>query len=121
MDYIELPDQLGGANYVTLRIPRDSQLPTIDGQWRRMEDGTIEASYTRHQLIEAVRAGIEIKLGQAMVRLERGEQMITEAQQAGNDEEAQRLAMHYASVLGEVAHLYDVRAICRASLEQSKK
>jgi hypothetical protein len=117
---IELPDQLkedGKQIYVTLLLPEDSPMPTIDGQWKRREDGNIEASYTRYQLRQAVWAGLVIKIGQVEDRLERGEQMIREAQEAGERERAEELGRHYAALLEEIARLLDAEAQCRASFD----
>lgn len=35
---------------VVLRLPSDSKLPTVRGQWRRLEDGRLEAGYDLEQL-----------------------------------------------------------------------
>lgn len=35
---------------ITVRWPRESNVPTIRGQWRRLSDGRIEATYTRDEL-----------------------------------------------------------------------
>lgn len=121
---IELPDQLrenGEQIYITLLLPEDSPMPTIDGQWQRREDGGVEASYTRYQLFESVRAGLAIKIGKAKDRLEQGEQMIREAQEDDDQQRAKELAQHYAALLEEIAHLLDTRAECHASFEQAKK
>lgn len=35
---------------ITIRWPRDLKMPTPRGQWQRLEDGKIQASYTRDEL-----------------------------------------------------------------------
>jgi len=123
-DYVELPDQLsddGDEIYVTLLVPEDSLLPTIRGQWQRLDDGRIEAQYTRPQLIDAVQAGLAIRLGQLQERLDHGEQLIAAAQASGDQPQAEQLAEHYAGLLQQIARLLDAQAICRASLNQPEK
>lgn len=55
-EYENVCDQLASRSWstVTLDLPADSKLPTIDGQRQELEDGTVRATYTREQLKEAL-------------------------------------------------------------------
>lgn len=39
---------------ITIRWQADSKIPTIRGKWRRMDDGRIEARYTRDELAKCL-------------------------------------------------------------------
>jgi len=111
---LSLPQQLDDSMRITFSIPRDSQLPTIDGQWTREDDGTITAWYTRPQLCEAVLAGLAIEIGQMQERLERGEQMIADAKQRGDEQEVTALERHWVTMLERITRLLDAQAIVQA-------
>ena len=38
-------EDVAGPYPITLRLPRDSKLPAIERNWRRLADGSIEATY----------------------------------------------------------------------------
>ena len=115
---IQLPDQLKQSRqdpiYVTLVLPQDTRMPTIDGQWQRLEDGRIEAEYTREQLSWAVQAGLAIKIGEVEKRLAAGEAMIAQAQAQGDAAQIERLERHYVSLIEAITALLDAGA--RAAL-----
>jgi hypothetical protein len=118
---IDLPDQLKDTEqadtiYVTLRLPEDPDLPTVDGQWQR-QDGHIIAQYTRSQLAEAVWAGLALKIKRVEGRLEEGERLIREAQASGNQQRAEELAAHYRALLAQMARLCE----SSASLSEARK
>lgn len=40
----------GGFSTITIRWKKGSTFPTINGQWKRLSDGRIEATYTHDEL-----------------------------------------------------------------------
>ncbi len=50
--YAELADAMGAKKWkqVTIRWPADAPIATIGGQWKRLPDGRIEATFTPEQL-----------------------------------------------------------------------
>jgi len=106
---IDLPDQLKQERdeiFVTLLLPEDTNLPTVEGQWERDGDNII-ASYTRYQLSRAVWAAITIRMGQLEERLKEGEHLIAEAQGSGEQQRAEELGEHYRALMLEMARLHD--------------
>lgn len=45
---------------LTLRLPADSRLPVVHGQWRRVDSGEILATYSEEQLAVALRIVEEV-------------------------------------------------------------
>lgn len=107
---VTLPKQLKEDRYVTFVLSGDSPLPTINGQWTRWDENTITAWYTRPQLCEAVLAGLAIEIGQMQDRLEKGEQLINEAKQRGDEQEAAKLQRHWVTMLEHITRLLDAQA-----------
>lgn len=103
---IILPDQLTQKNYITLLIRSDSSLPTIDGQWTRCDDGSVQAWYTRPQLHEAVLVGLAIEIGRVQERLSKSEHMISKA----SGVQAIELQQHWITMLERLVMLLDAQA-----------
>lgn len=56
LDYFKSDIQEVRENFkkITIRWKKDSKIPTIGGKWRRMDDGRIEAMYTRDELAKCL-------------------------------------------------------------------
>ena len=109
---LSLPQQLKEEQrYVTLALPGESSMPTVEDQWIRGDDGVITAWYTRPQLCEAVLAGLAIEIGKMQARLERGEQLIVEAGQRGDESEVVKLEQYWIAMLERITHLLDAQAV----------
>ena len=66
---------------LTLTLPADTPLPVIAGQWKRQDDGSIEARYTRYELAWAEACAVsEARLPEIVVELQK---LDTEARRAG--------------------------------------
>jgi len=44
------PNLKPNGKKITIRWEKDSKFPTIRGQWKRLKDGRIEATYTADEL-----------------------------------------------------------------------